>query len=245
MPRPLGHRDADSIELVRDSKDTIQARVHQPGTYVLKTADGQSRQIEVAAVPSPMEIEGPWEVRFDPKWGGPEKPVTFDQLGDWSKRPEDGIRFYSGTATYTKTFTVPESALRAARSAFYLDLGKVAVMVEVKLNGKDLGILWKAPFRVEVTDAVKPGDNALELKVVNLWINRQIGDEQLPEDSDRNPNGTLKSWPQWLQEGKSSPTGRYTFTSWRLWRKNDPLAESGLLGPVRLHVAEKIVVGRR
>ena len=70
--------------------------------------------------------------------------------------------------------------------------------------------------------------------MVNLWINRQIGDEQLPEDSDRKPNGTLKSWPAWLAEGKPSPTGRYTFTSWRLWKKGDPLVESGLLGPVTL-----------
>ena len=113
-------------------------------------------------------------------------------------------------------------------------------MAEVNLNGKDLGIVWKPPYRVDVTDALKPGENVLETKVVNLWINRQIGDEQLPEDSDRNQNGTLKSWPQWLQEGKPSPTGRFTFTSWRLWKKDDPLAESGLLGPVTLQAAERL-----
>ncbi|MBN2579089.1 MAG: hypothetical protein JXB10_08870, partial [Pirellulales bacterium] len=72
------------------------------------------------------------------------------------------------------------------------------------------------------------------VKVVNLWINRMIGDEFLPEDSDRNPDGTLKSWPKWVLEGKSSPTGRYTFTTWRLWHKDDPLQPSGLLGPVRI-----------
>jgi GH25 family lysozyme M1 (1,4-beta-N-acetylmuramidase) len=65
-------------------------------------------------------------------------------------------------------------------------------------------------------------------------INRMIGDEQLPEDSERNPNGTLKSWPKWLAEGKPSPTGRFTFTSWRLWQKDSPLQESGLLGPVTI-----------
>jgi len=180
-------------------------------------------------------LSGPWEVTFDPKWGGPAKPVTFDKLEDWSKRSEPGIRYYSGTATYCTTF---QSEIRNQKSKIVLDLGKVAIMAEVRLNGRDLGILWKPPFRVDVTDALKAGDNTLELRVVNLWINRMIGDEQLAEDSDRNPSGNLKSWPAWLAEGKPSPTGRYTFTSWRLWKKDDPLVESGLLGPVTLRVAE-------
>ena len=107
-------------------------------------------------------------------------------------------------------------------------------MAEVTLNGKDLGIAWKPPYRIDVSHALQAGDNKLELKVVNLWINRQIGDEFLPEDSDRNPNGTLRSWPDWVGQGKPSPAGRFTFTSWRLWKKTDPLRPSGLLGPVRL-----------
>jgi hypothetical protein len=115
-------------------------------------------------------------------------------------------------------------------------------MAGVKLNGHDLGILWKAPYCVEVTSALQPGANALEVQVVNLWPNRMIGDEQLPEDSDRNPNGTLKKWPQWLQDGKPSPTGRYTFTSWRLWHKDSPLIDSGLLGPVKLRLAQNVTV---
>ena len=181
-----------------------------------------------------QEIAGTWQVGFDPKWGGPAMPVTFDALDDWSKRPESGIRYYSGTAVYRTTF---QSKIQNPKSKIFLDLGKVAVMADVTLNGKPLGILWKPPFRVDVTGALKAGDNTLELRVVNLWINRQIGDEQLPEDSDRNKGGTLKSWPAWLGEGKPSPTGRYTFTSWRLWKKDDPLVESGLLGPVTLNVA--------
>ena len=116
----------------------------------------------------------------------------------------------------------------------YLDLGKVDVMAQVKFNGKDLGVLWRPPFRCDITHVAKAGDNQLEVQVVNLWPNRMIGDEQLPEDSERNPNGTLKKWPQWVLDDKPSPTGRYTFTTWRLWKKDDALLPSGLLGPVRL-----------
>ena len=123
---------------------------------------------------------------------------------------------------------------------WYLDLGRVEVMAEPKLNGQALGTLWKPPYRLDVTAAVKPGVNALEVKVVNLWINRMIGDEQLPEDSDRNADGTLKKWPTWLEQGRPSPTGRFTFTTWRLYKRGDPLVPSGLLGPVLLRAAKAV-----
>jgi hypothetical protein len=183
-----------------------------------------------------QEITGPWNVSFDPQWGGPAS-VTFEKLEDWSKRPEPGIKYYSGTSTYRKAFSFKGSV---SSQRVYLDLGKVAVMADVTLNGKPLGKLWKPPYRVDVTGALKNGENTLEVKVVNLWINRQIGDEQLPEDSDRTEKGTLKSWPQWLCNGKPSPTGRFTFTTWRLWKKNDPLVESGLLGPVTLQTVQPL-----
>jgi hypothetical protein len=123
-----------------------------------------------------------------------------------------------------------------------LDLGKVAVIAAVTLNGKDLGVLWKPPYRVDITQAVRPGPNLVEIRVVNLPINRMLGDELLPEDSERNANGTLKQWPQWLQDGKPSPSGRHTFTSWRLWKKGESLQESGLLGPVMIRQGVRMAV---
>jgi hypothetical protein len=240
-PDPAAGGEQSALDLAR-------GEIWQPGTYAFKTADGRNREIKVSDLPGPEEIGGPWEVSFDPRWGGPEK-VTFDKLEDWSKRAEDGIRYYSGTAVYRKTFqldpaTVGSSADQspsvAGQRCLYLDLGQVAVMAQVKLNGHDLGILWKSPYRLDVTEAAKAGENALELKVVNLWINRQIGDEQLAEDSDRNLNGTLKSWPAWLEQGQASPTGRLSFTSWRLWKKDSPLQPSGLLGPVTLQAAVRL-----
>ena len=162
------------------------------------------------------------------------------QLVAWNLRPDDAVKYFSGTATYAKVITIPAELLGKDRG-LYLDLGRVAVMARVKLNGKDLGVLWKAPYRVEIGRFAKAGENTLEIEVTNLWINRMIGDENLPEDSDRNANGTLKAWPKWLLEGKSSPTGRQTFTSWRLYKKGDPLHESGLLGPVTLQATQHVV----
>jgi hypothetical protein len=239
--------DAGDTLALRRTKDGIEAEGRAAGSFSLKLASGRTRELTLPAPPPPIEINGPWEVAFDSKSGGPAQPVTFAALEDWSKRSEEGIRYYSGTAVYRKTFLIPVGGAydrAGGDQRFVLDLGKVAIMAEVKLNGKSLGILWKEPFRMDITEALKAGDNALEIKVVNLWINRQIGDEQLPEDSERNGDGTLKSWPEWVQQGKPSPTGRISFTSWRLWKRTDPLVASGLLGPVTVRTSKVVKLGK-
>ena len=224
------------LALTRDTKGKLEAIVSDPGKYRLQTAQGRTVEFQVETLPAPLTLDGPWDLRFAPNRGAPAQ-VRFESLISWSAHSEPGVRYFSGTGTYAKSFNLPSSS---ADARLYLDLGKVAVMAEVRLNGKDLGILWKAPFVVDITDAAQPGDNQLEVKVVNLWINRQIGDEQLPEDSERNPNGTLQSWPQWVASSQPSPSGRYSFTSWRLWKKDSPLQESGLLGPVTIRTARRV-----
>ena len=212
----------------------------QPGEYELVTAARKTRRVTIPAGLPESEVSGPWRVRFAPNGGAPAE-VRVDKLISWSRHSDPGVKYFSGEATYRTTFVAnPKSEIRNPK--WYLDLGRVEVMAEVKLNGKALGVLWKPPFRVEVTEALKRGQNKLEVKVVNLWPNRLIGDEQLPEDSERNPDGTLKQWPQWLLDGQPSPTGRQTFASWRLWKKDDALLESGLLGPVQLLAAETITL---
>jgi len=237
---PSDRAAAGSIALTRRAAGGIEANVRQPGSYVLRTADGQSRQLDVAALPDPQAIAGPWEVQFASGGGAPDH-VALDRLISWSAHSDPGVKYFSGTATYHTKFTVPDGLLSNNRR-LSLDLGRVEVIAEVKLNGKQLGTLWKPPYCLEIGDAVRAGENTLEVKVTNLWVNRQIGDEQLPEDSQRNADGTLKAWPEWLQEGKLSPTGRHSFTSWRLWKKDSPLLDSGLLGPVTLKAAERITV---
>ncbi len=169
----------------------------------LPRAEGQNF-LECKSV---QEITGPWTVEFDPKWGGPNS-VVFKKLEDWSKRTEDGIKFFSGTATYRKRFDLPDT-LRKGNRRIYLDLGNVKNLADVRLNGASLGVVWTVPFRLDITQAVKPEGNRLEISVTNLWWNRLVGDAGLPENK------------------------RVAQTHVRL-DKTAPLLESGLLGPVSL-----------
>jgi hypothetical protein len=225
------------VQWTDDGQCTLEA--WESGRYALKTAAGKTLVCTASNIPAIREISGPWDVTFPPRLGAPEY-VTFDKLISWSLHSDTGVKYFSGTATYSKMFNVQAEMIAKGR-ALYLDLGKVAVIAQVKVNGRDLGILWKEPFRVEINEAVKPGNNTLEVKVTNLWVNRLIGDEQLPEDSDRLPGGLLKAWPQWVLDGKPSPTGRLTFVTCRIWSKDSPLQQSGLLGPVTLIATERMV----
>jgi len=171
-----------------------------------------------------QELSGAWEVAFDPKWGGPEK-ITFDTLQDWTNRPESGIKYYSGIATYRKTINLAQTP----QGKMYLDLGVVHDMARVRLNGQDLGVVWCAPWRVEVTGGIKTGDNQLEIEVVNRWANRLIGDKQ-PADA----NVRTVECPPGFLGGEKFKAGRYTFSTHDPYKQQSPLDSSGLLGPVTL-----------
>ena len=175
-----------------------------------------------------MTLEGSWTVAFDTAWGGPKK-VDFETLVDWTTRPEEGIRYYSGIATYSKIFDLPKSSSPLKESELYLNLGMVKNMAHVRLNGKDLGVVWTSPWQVNISDAVKKKGNKLEIDVANLWANRLIGDESLPDDGIKD-----NKWPDWLLNGTPRTSGRYTFTTHRFYKKDDALMESGLMGPVSI-----------
>jgi hypothetical protein len=174
--------------------------------------------------------------------------VTLERLLSWPEHADRGVKYFSGTATYEKEIQIPVETMAKGGGVLWLDLGVVKNLAKVKVNGVDLGILWKPPFRVDINPAARPGKNRLEIQVANLWPNRLIGDEQLPEDigwsgtfDERTGQGVdwSNDWPQWLKEGKPSPTGRRTFATWRHFTKNSPLLPSGLLGPVRLIFMER------
>jgi hypothetical protein len=158
-----------------------------------------------------LNVDGAWTVRFDPKWGGPEQ-VVFETLADWSRRPESGIKYYSGKAVYDQTFNLPQPP---AGQKIFVDLGDVKNLCRVWLNGRELGVAWCAPWRLEATGAVASGANQLKIEVANLWPNRLIGDLSLP------------------------PEKRFTWTTWNPFQKTSPRLPSGLLGPVRILVESK------
>jgi hypothetical protein len=208
-----------------------QVHAWTPGRFTLTTASGRKLEARCDQLPAPAELTGPWELHFPAGWQAPAQ-VTFETLQPWPANSDPGIKYFSGTATYIKEFEIPAERL-APDMELWLDLGKVKNFAVVSLNGQTLETLWKPPFCVNATVAARPGKNRLEIKVTNLWPNRLIGDEQLPPDCEWNGK-QLKGWPAWLLEGKPSPTGRLTFTTWHHWTKDDALLDSGLLGPVLL-----------
>ena len=228
----FGSGDEAPIARVKAGKDgSLRLESERVGVYTAKTRSGRTL---IATVKPSMSVglQHPWTVDFTPGAGAPMH-TRFIKLQSWSESKDPGIKVFSGTATYHQDFNVSSSFLRKSDRQI-LDLGQVEVTARVKLNGHDLGLVWRAPYKLDVTGFLRVGTNRLEIKVTNLWPNRMIGDELLPEDGDRNDNGTLKTWPKWVEQGKSSPSGRFTFTSWKLWHKDDALLPSGLIGPVRL-----------
>ncbi len=211
----LWHSDTGVIEpasySIANNRTTVPLQLEPWGTVfvVFRGAAKTSSRTVPASVESPVAtVEGPWTVNFQPERGAPPK-ITLDQLTSWSKNSDDGVKYFSGTGTYVKTLQAPHAWFKPG-AHLWIDLGDVENLAAVTVNGKPLGIVWKTPFRVDATGALKPGANTLEIKVTDLWVNRMIGDRQ--------PNTTHK----------------YTFTTPTFYTADSPLMPSGLLGPVRI-----------
>jgi hypothetical protein len=211
MPRPGGRPAASAVEISSNATGGADGIFWEQGAYTLQVADGRTLKVDVTSLPAPLGLSGPWDVRFAPGAGAPAR-VTFERLEDWTARPEEGIRHYSGKATYRTAFDLPaEMQGRPLR----LDLGAVRDLASVRLNGRDLGTLWLAPWRLDVTSAARPGRNDLEIDVVNVWNNRLVGDAALPAGERR------------------------TFLAVQAVAKGSDLLPAGLLGPVTLRAAER------
>ena len=162
-------------------------------------------------VPGPIEIKGPWNLKFTPGWGVCEN-VTFDSLICWNKCTDFNICHYSGAATYSNIIQIGKEML-TNNNKFILDLDKVYNMAVVKINCSDSITVWEEPYCTDITDCLKAGENKLEITVINSWANRIIGDLNLPESQRKT---SIKNFP--------------------VYKKDSPLVESGLEGNVKIHV---------
>ncbi|MBN2321372.1 MAG: discoidin domain-containing protein [Acidobacteria bacterium] len=173
-----------------------------------RNANKKSAVIPEVAESERATITGEWEVHFQPDRGAPEKAV-FSELSPWNENKIPGIKYFSGTAEYTNAINIPEEWI-SENSNLWLDLGEVKNLAEVVVNGESMGIVWKKPFRVCISESLKPGENRISVQVTNLWVNRLIGDRQ---------------------PGVTDPV---TYTTQAFYSADSPLLPSGLLGPVKI-----------
>lgn len=222
---PFVKPGAACVEVLAAGDNNVELLAFKPGTYVLETAGG-GRRIDVESVPAELEIAGPWDVCFPYGWGAPPT-VVFDELISWSQHADDGVKYFSGIATYRKEFAIPAEMLGCDKQLM-LDLGGVRVVADVYLNGRHLGIVWKPPFQLDISGAAKVGSNRLVVEVANVWSNRIVGDSKLPESK----RYTRTNIPMAVND---------RFLPLVPWEKA-PLLKSGLSGPVRVISAKKIKV---
>ncbi len=200
---------------IADGQTTVPLKLEPWGTVFVvfrRPTSETSHTVPAVTETQLATVSGPWTVSFPPNWGAPVS-ITLDTLASWSDNSDAGVKYFSGTGTYTKTIDAPANWFRKGAHV-WIDLGDVKNLAEVTVNGKSLGIVWHAPYRVDATTALKPGKNEFTVKVTNAWVDRLIGDQQ--------PDATRK----------------YTFADVKPYHANSPLLPSGLLGPVTV-VEEK------
>ena len=182
------------------------------------------------------ELAGEWKVQFPAESKAPAE-IVLSSLQSLHKHPDFNVKHFSGTATYIKEFPLTKTEVKALKGKrLLLDLGRVENMAEVSVNGSAFTLLWKAPYATDITGLLKVGANKIILKTTNLYPNRLIGDEHLPEKYEYDKYGRLRQFPDWYLKGEYNERERVLFSPWKHYHKEDPLLESGLLGPVRISV---------
>lgn len=203
---------------------------HQSFFIVFSKHKLSGKSVDEENFPSQKELltlKGSWDVSFDPKWGGP-KNIAFAELKDWSLSSDEGIKYYSGIANYSKKFTLTNLPTDLKNQRLLLDLGEVKNMATIKINGKYVGTVWTGNA-LDITSFVSKENNTIEIAVANLWPNRLIGDQALLDDGHKGGK-----WPNWLLKGEKRPSDRLSFVAYQHYKVGDALLKSGLLGPVKI-----------
>jgi hypothetical protein len=206
---------------IADGRTTVPLKLEPWGTVFVvfrKPTTATSRTLPKVTETELANVNDEWKVSFQPERGAPPS-IVLDKLASWSDNSDKGVKYFSGTGTYTKMVTAPAEWFKPG-AHLWIDLGEVKNLAEVAVNGKPLGVVWHKPYRVDVTGVLKPGANQLTIKVTNAWVNRLIGDQQ--------PDEKVK----------------YTFTTVKPYKANSPLLASGLLGPVTVSRSETALQGK-
>jgi len=219
----------DGLSLSRQG-NRIKALVWQNGSYRLG-----DHEIKIKDKCTVQDVKGAWQLYFEPGRGAPAG-IKLPELISLHRHTEFNVRHFSGVVTYKKQIVIGPALLQKGKRVF-LDMGRVEVIAKVSINGKEVGLSWKEPYRLDITRFIKAGENSLSIQVVTLWPNRQIGDEHLPEENSYTPSHYVSKLPEWFVQNKPNPGKRVTFTTWNTYKREDPLLEAGLLGPVRLIIA--------
>jgi hypothetical protein len=226
---------AEKIQIFYTENHRIMAQIAQNNTYKLDFQNRESTIIQVNDIPNPQKITSSWTVYFKDAFGYTGNFV-FDSLLDWKDHPAEKIKYYSGSATYYNSFELSSSIFK--KNKVQLDLGRVAVAAKVKINGKEVGVLWKYPYVIDISDFIIAEKNNIEIEVTNLWTNRLIGDERFPpNDAYQIESGNFPKtqMPAWYTNNRPRPDGeRKTFTTAPFYKATDELQSSGLLGDVKL-----------
>ena len=226
---PVAAIEPSNASVLLAENNQMKLHADQNGIYTVKLVSGKTQTVNINGLQKPLPVNGPWRVEFDGVGLSEPKIIDFKTLTDWKDHKRDDIKHFSGTATYRTRMNVEESWLNASQRIL-LDLGQVEIAAEVIVNGEPVGILWKPPFQVDITEEVRSGSNDLEIRVTNLWANRLIGDEQLRNTSDYSKR---KPMPEWFINNEPMPEGpRSTFTTYNFYSKDQKLMPSGLVGPV-------------
>lgn len=180
-----------------------------------------------------LTLNTDWKVCFPVGSKAPAE-IRMDVLASLHKHENFNIRHFSGKATYKKTFILTKKDLKSY-SKIMLDLGRVENIAEISVNGENPVLVWKAPYRIDITSVVKAGENSITIDVTNLYPNRIIGDEYLSERYEYDEYGRIVKLPFWyVNQQADSNRERVLFIPWKYYKKTDPLLEAGLLGPVRI-----------
>ena len=237
------------------NREKMIVKSMEKGVFQVQMSNGEIKQAVINYVIPNIHLNTPWNVKFLPAYDADSFELKYNTLDSWASSNDKRVRYFSGTAIYTNSITIPEEYVSSEINV-KLSLGEVKELAAVSVNDEFVDVLWHPPFEIDITNYVKAGNNKLTIHVTNTWTNRMIGDEQYMDDCQwedavyfhRLDDAGLKpfvgkklgSLPDWLLTGRQRPSkDRKTFTTWNYFTAHSELLESGMIGPVHLRFEQK------